>query len=89
MLLKIPKSECPDQWIRFPRHKWPWSNIEDSVVPLEPKIYTDIHLLGSCGKDNVRKFYLGLGWENVPNWECVFFSSETRIISVRKTWDEI
>ena len=22
-LLKIPKSECPDVWIRLPRHKWP------------------------------------------------------------------
>ena len=34
-LLKIPKSECPDIWIRLPRHKWPtsWSNIEHPVVP--------------------------------------------------------
>ena len=24
-LLKIPKSECPDIWIRLPRHKWPKS----------------------------------------------------------------
>ena len=23
-LLKIPKSECPDNWIRQPRHKWPY-----------------------------------------------------------------
>ena len=22
-LLKLPKSECPDMWIRLPRHKWP------------------------------------------------------------------
>ena len=22
-LFKIPKSECPDIWIRLPRHKWP------------------------------------------------------------------
>ena len=22
MLLKIPKSECPNNWIRFTRHKW-------------------------------------------------------------------
>ena len=21
--LEIPKSECPDIWIRLPRHKWP------------------------------------------------------------------
>ena len=36
-LLKIPKSECPDIWIRLPRHKRPksWSRMEDPVVPLE------------------------------------------------------
>ena len=36
-LLKIPKSECPDIWIRLPRHKWPksWSSMEDPVLPLE------------------------------------------------------
>ena len=35
-LLKIPKSECPDIWIRLPRHEWPktWSSMEDPVVPL-------------------------------------------------------
>ena len=28
-LLKIPKSECPDIWIRVPKHKWPksWSSM--------------------------------------------------------------
>ena len=36
-LLRIPESECPDIWIRLPRHKWPksWSSMEDPVVPLE------------------------------------------------------
>ena len=36
-LLKIPKSECPDIWIRLPRHKRPksWSSLEDPVVLLE------------------------------------------------------
>ena len=43
-LLKIRKSECPDVWIRVPRHKRPksWANIEDPVVLLE-KIYVVIH----------------------------------------------
>ena len=27
-LLKIPKSECPDIWIRLPRHKWPKSWVQ-------------------------------------------------------------
>ena len=33
-LSKIPKSECPDIWIRLPWHKWfkSWSNMEDPVV---------------------------------------------------------
>ena len=40
-LLKNPKSECPDIWIRLPRHKWPksWSSMEDPVVPLERNLY--------------------------------------------------
>ena len=35
--LKIPKSECPDIWIRLPKHKWSksWSSIKDLVVLLE------------------------------------------------------
>ena len=39
-LLKIPKSECPDIWIRVPR-QWPksWSSLEDSVVPLERNLH--------------------------------------------------
>ena len=40
-LMKIPKSECQDIWIRLPRHKWPksWSSMEDPVVPLERNLY--------------------------------------------------
>ena len=40
-LLKIPNSECPDIWIRLPKHKWPksWSSVEDPVVPLERNLY--------------------------------------------------
>ena len=40
-LLKIPKLECPDIWIRLPRHKWPksWSSMEGPVVPLERNLY--------------------------------------------------
>ena len=39
--LQIPKSECPDIWIRLPRHNWPksWSSMEDPVVPLERNLY--------------------------------------------------
>ena len=46
-LLKIPKSECPDIWIRPPRHKWPksWSSIEDPAVPLERNLYGLLKIL--------------------------------------------
>ena len=40
-LLKNPKSECPDIWIRQLRHIWPksWSSMEDPVVLLELNRY--------------------------------------------------
>ena len=40
-LLKIPKSACPDIWIRLPRHKWPksWCSMEDPVVPFERNLH--------------------------------------------------
>ena len=40
-LLKIPKSECPDIWIRLPKHKWPksWSSMENPVVLPERNLY--------------------------------------------------
>ena len=57
-LLKIPKSECPDIWIRLPRHKWPksWSSMEDPVVPLERNLYGH-PLAGLLWKGNLRKPY--------------------------------
>ena len=41
LLKKLPKSECPDIWIRLPKHKWPnsLSSMEDPVVPLERSQY--------------------------------------------------
>ena len=57
-LLKIHKSECPDIWIRLPRHKWPksWSSMEDPVVPLERNLYGH-PLAGLLWKGNLRKSY--------------------------------
>ena len=64
MLLKIPKSECPDIWIRPPKHKWPksWSRMED--------LWQDYD-----GNGNLRIFFW-YGWEKVPNWECLFVNRE-------------
>ena len=72
-LLKIPKSECPDIWIRLPRHKWPksWSSIEDPVVPLERNVYGH-PLAGLLCERQCEKIPLKYGWEKVPHWECLF-----------------
>ena len=67
-LLKIPKSECPDIWIRLPRHKWPksWSSIEDPVVPLERNLYGH-PLAGLLWERQFEKILLQPGWEKVSN----------------------
>ena len=54
-LLKIPKSECPDIWIRPPRHKWPTS--WTSKFFLLSGICTVILWQDYSGKDNLRKSY--------------------------------
>ena len=66
-LLKIPKSECPDIWIRLPRHKWPksWSSVEDPVVLLERNLYGH-PLVGLLWERQFEKVLLKYGWEGVP-----------------------
>ena len=67
-LLKLPKSECPDIWIRLPRHKWPksWSRLEDPVVPVERNLYRH-PLAGLLWKRQFEKVLLQHGWRKVPN----------------------
>ena len=67
-LLKIPKSECPDIWIRLPRRKWPksWSSMEDPVVPLERNLYGH-PLAGLLWERQFEKILLKHGWEKIPN----------------------
>ena len=71
-LLKIPKSECPDVRIGLPRRKWPksWANIEDLVVPLERNL-NGHPLAGLLWKRQFVGVLLEVGWEKVPNWECL------------------
>ena len=76
-LLKIPKSECPDIWIRLPRHKWPksWSSMEDPVVPLERNLYGH-PVAGLLWERQFEKILMKHGWEKIPNWECLFVHRE-------------
>ena len=76
-LLKIPKSECPDVWIRLPNHKWPksWSSMEDPVVLLERNLYGH-PVAGPSWERQFEKVLLQYGWGKVPNWECLFVNQE-------------
>ena len=80
-LLEIPKSDCPDIWIRLPRHKWPksWSSMEDPVVPLERNLYG--HPLAGLiyGKGNLRKSYCSTVGRRFPIGNAFFVHSEKRL----------
>ena len=83
-LLKIPKSECPDIWIRLPRHKWPtsWSSMEDPVVPLERNLYGH-PLARLLWEKQSEKILLKHGWEKIQNWESLCVHREKgRFLSV-------
>ena len=78
-LLRIPKSECPDIWMRLPRHKWPksWSSMKDPVVPLERNLYGH-PLAGLVGKaiwENPIETWLGenskLGISLCSSWKRI------------------
>ena len=76
-ILKIPKSECPDIWIRLPQHKWPksWSSMEDPVVSLERNLYGQ-PLAVLFWERQFEIILLKHGWEKIQNWECLFVHRE-------------
>ena len=82
-LWKIPKSECPDVWIRLPRHKWPksWANIEDPMVLLERNLYGH-PCAGLLWERQFEEALLELGWEKSPNCECMFAHRKQWLFSV-------
>ena len=73
----LHRSECPDIWIRLPKHKWPksWSSTHDPVVPLERNLYGH-PLAGLLWERQFEKILLKHGWEKIPNWECLFVHRE-------------
>ena len=90
-LLKIPKSECPDIWVRLPRHKWPksWFSMEDPVVPLERNLYGN-PLARLLWEKQFEKILLHHGWEKVSNWECLFVHREKGLILICASgWHQI
>ena len=79
-LLKIPKSECPDLRIPLSKHKWPksWEYSEALVVPLERNLHGH-PLAGLLWERQIEKALIELGWENVPNWECLFVQRKQKL----------
>ena len=82
-LFKIPKSECPDIWIRLPRHKWPksWSSMEDPVVPLQRNLYGH-PLAGLLCERQFEKILLKHGWEKFSKLGMSLCTSWKRIIII-------
>ena len=83
-LLKIPKPECPDIWIRLPRHKWStsWSNIEDPVDPLERNLYGRSPTCSSLVGKTIRGSSIGTKIEKSTELGMSACSSKTRIILI-------
>ena len=74
-LLKIPESECPDIWIRQPRHKKSksWSSMGDPVVPLERNLYGH-PLARLLWEKQFEKILLKHGWEKIHREKRLFLS---------------
>ena len=71
--LRVPKSECPDLWIRLP-----WASI-DLVVPLERNLSVT-RLLASLWERQLKEVLLELGWEKLPNWGCPIVHSKQGLV---------
>ena len=93
--LKIPKSECPDIWMRLPKHKWPksWSSMEDPVVLLERHLF--VHpLAGLSWERQIEKVLLEHGWIKVPNGEGLIVNREKELFlsvyvdDIKAGWEE-
>ena len=90
-LFKIPKSECPDIWIRLPRHKWPesWSSMEDPVVPLERNLYGH-PLAGLLWERQFEKILLKYVWEKVFQLGMLLRTPWKRVILICvRGWHQI
>ena len=65
-LLKIPKSECPDIWIRLPRHKWPKQRVILICV-------CGCHKIGWKETSQQRSWF---GRINIFPWSCIFGNTQ-------------
>ena len=82
-LRNIPKSKCPDIF----HDKWSksWSHIEDPTVPVERNLYGH-PLAGFFWEGTFEEVLLELGWEKMPNWECLFVRRKNQDYCCQYTW---
>ena len=82
-LLKISISECPDIWIRLPRHKWlkSWSSMEEPVVPLSRNLYGH-PVARLLWERQFEKILLKHGWEKDSKFEMSLCTSVKMIILI-------
>ena len=80
-LLKIPKSECPDIWIRLPRQM---AKIMVQYGRSSRSTWAE-SVRSPFGRTVVGKaiweILLKHGWEKIPNWECLFEHHERGFFS--------
>ena len=81
-LLRIPKLESPDVWIRFPRHQWPkpWGNIEDPVVRLARNL--NGHPLACLLRETFCGSFNGTWMGKSAEMGMLICSSKTRIFVI-------
>ena len=84
-LLKIPKSECQDIWIRLPKQKWPksWSSMENPVVP--SKGICAITLWQNSWERQFEKVLSEHGWEKLKTGN-VYLPTEQKDYSYPCMW---
>ena len=83
-LVKLPKTECPTIWVRFPGNRWlaTWDKINDLVVLLESNMYS--HPSGGLlWKRKLEELQLQDNWRTVQRCGCLYFHrKDKRFLSV-------
>ena len=75
---KNPKSECPDVWIRLPQD----INGHNRRLTLKIRWFLfERNLYGLLWRRQFEEVLMELGWEKVPNLECLFVHWKKRLIS--------
>ena len=82
-LHRIPKSECPDAWIRLPLHNMAQIMVRHWSASGFPRMKcVPTPTSWSLVEKTIRRSSIWTRMGKVPNWECQFFSSKTWIVLV-------